>query len=308
MARRKKGNPVHGWVFLDKPLEMTSTQAVGKVRWLFDARKAGHAGTLDPLATGVLPIALGEATKTIPFMVEGLKRYEFTVSWGKQTSTDDLEGEIVETSDKRPEKEEIEHVLPEFTGTIDQIPPQFSAIKVNGQRAYKLARRGDEVELKPRKVEIVTLELVECLDEGSARFEITCGKGTYIRSLARDIGRKLGCLGHVTALRRVSVGSITQEKIISLDKLEELRHIGADQGLNTALNPLETVLDDIPALAVRREDAVFLKRGQPVLMTGKTAPVEEEAVFVSSGKKPVAIAEIKKGMLHPRRVFNLTSS
>ncbi|MCB1434553.1 MAG: tRNA pseudouridine(55) synthase TruB, partial [Alphaproteobacteria bacterium] len=221
---KKRGNPVHGWVILDKPYGMTSTQAVGKVRWLFNAQKAGHGGTLDPLATGLLPIALGEATKTVSHAMDGRKIYRFTAHWGEERSTDDLEGEVTAQSVERPTVTQIEAILPRFTGEIQQAPPAFSAIKVAGERAYDLARAGEAVDLAPRPVHIEDLNLVDIPDTDHATFEVTCGKGTYIRSLARDMGRALACLGHVSMLRRIAVGPFTETDMISLEKLEELRH------------------------------------------------------------------------------------
>jgi len=203
--RKRKGRPISGWVILDKPKGMGSTQAVGKIKWLFNADKAGHAGTLDPLASGLLPIALGEATKTVPYVMEGAKIYHFRVNWGQERSTDDLEGEITKTSEKRPTREQIEALLPNYTGFIMQIPPQFSAIKIDGQRAYDLARGGENVEIKPREVEILEFHLKEMTPEGDTVFAIECGKGTYVRSLARDLGRDLGCYGYIADLRRVEV-------------------------------------------------------------------------------------------------------
>ena len=216
MARRKKGNPINGWIILDKPVGMTSTQAVGKVRWLFQAQKAGHAGTLDPLATGVLPIALGEATKTVPYAVDGVKAYEFTVRWGAETDTDDAEGRIVETSDLRPTADEIEAILPDFHGEILQTPPQFSAIKIQGERAYDLARSGETVKLEPRPVVIDRLDLVAMPDTDTSVFEAECGRGTYVRALARDMGRRLGCLGHVTQLRRTRVAAFSAGSAVTV--------------------------------------------------------------------------------------------
>ena len=209
MSRRKKGNPVHGWVVLDKPLGMTSTQAVGAVRRLFDAQKAGHAGTLDPLATGILPIALGEATKTVPFAVDGEKAYRFTVRFGIETDTDDAEGQIVRTSEKLPTAQEIASILADFTGEISQVPPTFSAIKVEGNRAYDLARSGEDVVLEPRWIVVEDLRLIDMTD-GAAVLEAECGKGTYVRALARDMGRALGSAAHVINLRRTRVGAFDE--------------------------------------------------------------------------------------------------
>lgn len=302
----KRGQPVHGWVVLDKPLGMSSTQAVGKVRWLFNAQKAGHGGTLDPLATGLLPIALGEATKTVPFAMDGRKVYQFEVSWGAERSTDDLEGTIVAESLLQPTVNDIESILREFTGSISQLPPAFSALKVDGQRAYDLARAGEVVELQSRTVEIESLKLLEMREGNRSLFEVACGKGTYVRSLARDMGRRLGCLGHVSLLRRLRVGGFGPEHMISLEKLEELRHKPA--GLtaeNGALLPVETVLDGIPALALTMEQARRLSQGQTVLLNDANAPANSDAVLMTFEGKPLGIGHIALGVLKSRRLFNL---
>ncbi|MEO0944610.1 MAG: tRNA pseudouridine(55) synthase TruB [Pseudomonadota bacterium] len=312
MGRRKKGFDTSGWIILDKPLEMTSTQAVGKVKWLFNANKAGHAGTLDPLATGLLPLALGEATKTVPFVMEGEKVYRFTVKFGEETNTDDTEGEVVETAAHRPTDEDIHAILPSFTGEIMQVPPAFSAIKINGERAYDRARDGEEVVLEPRPISIHDLELVERPDADTAIFEAECGKGTYVRALARDMARMLGTVGHVAALRRLSVGPFGEDDMISLVMLEELRHktpdfteLAFNGQFDDVLLPVETALDDIPALAVSRQDAVRLKQGQPVLLRGRDAPLITDTVSVLSDGSLVALGEVDKGMLKPKRIFNL---
>ncbi len=306
MARKRKGDPVHGWIVLDKPSGMTSTRAVAKVKQLFNAQKAGHAGTLDPLASGLLPVALGEATKTVSFVMEGPKVYRFCVRWGIETDSDDADGRPVATSEERPTRADIETILPAFTGTIVQVPPQYSALKVDGERAYDLAREGETVELAPREVTIARLELIDVPDADHAVFEAECSKGTYVRALARDMGRELGCLGHVSALRRIRVGPFGERDMISLDKVSSLRHSGAGrEGLEDLLRPVETALDDIPALAVSSADAARMKRGQPVIMRGRDAPVLHGMVFVESRGIPVALAEMRQGALHPKRVFNL---
>ena len=306
MARKRKGDPVHGWIALDKPVGMTSTRAVGRVRRLLNAQKAGHGGTLDPLASGILPIALGEATKTSAYIMDGAKTYRFTVAWGAQTDTDDTEGTIIHSSDARPEKGRIEDILIDFVGTVSQMPPQYSALKVEGARAYDIARSGEHVDLIAREVQIDRLELVDHSDEGHTTFEVDCGKGTYVRSLARDFGQKLGCFGHVSALRRTRVGPFCEDDIISLEKLQELSHIGARcQELAQVIRSVETVLDDIPALAVDASDAARLKNGQAVILRGRDAPIHSGTVFVASCGTPVALAEFKQGALHPKRVFNL---
>jgi tRNA pseudouridine55 synthase len=331
---KKQRNRFHGWVVFDKPYGMTSTQAVGKIRWLFNAEKAGHGGTLDPLATGLLPIALGEATKTVSYAMDGRKVYRFTVSWGEERNTDDLEGEVTARSDNRPMKSDIEAILAEFIGEILQQPPAFSAIKVDGERAYDLARAGETVELAARPVFIEALRLVDFptadphpnpspqgggakgLDpspqRGAAKgidhatFEVTCGKGTYIRSLARDMGRMLGCLGHVSMLRRIAVGPFTEEHMISLEKLEELSHKApGGNAMEGALMPIETVLDGIPAVAIDGSQAQRLRQGQQVLLRGANAPIAQEAVLVTSGGKPLAIGTIEQGYLKSKRLFIL---
>jgi tRNA pseudouridine55 synthase len=305
MAKSKR-TPVHGWLILDKPYGMTSTQAVGKIRFLFNAEKAGHGGTLDPLASGLLPIALGEATKTVSYAMDGRKVYRFTACWGEERTTDDLEGLVSATSDKRPSREEIEPMLPRFTGEIMQAPPAFSAIKVDGERAYDLARAGEAVELAERPILIEALKLVDIPDRDHAIFEVTCGKGTYIRSLARDMGRALGTAAHVTSLRRVAVGPFTEAHMISLENLTELGHKAPGGDAKTgALLPIETVLDGIPALAIDEEQARRLKLGQAVLLRGANAPIAEDAVLVMSGSKPLGIGTIVQGSLKPKRLFNL---
>ena len=312
MGRKKKGLDTSGWIILDKPLEMTSTQAVGKLKWLFNANKAGHAGTLDPLATGLLPIALGEATKTVPFIMDGEKVYRFTIQFGSETNTDDGEGHVTETSDHRPSDDEIKALLPEFMGEIMQVPPAFSAIKIDGERAYDRARDGEEVVLQARPIQVHNLELVKRPDADTAILEAECGKGTYVRALARDLSRKLGTRGHFSALRRLCVGPFNEEDMISLAMLEELRHKTpeftemADNGhFDDVLLPVKTALDDIPAVAISRQDAVRLKQGQPVLLRGRDAPLITDTVSVMSEGILTALGELDKGMLKPKRIFNL---
>jgi len=304
---RRDKRDVHGWVVLDKPIGMTSTHAVAVVKRLFQARRAGHAGTLDPLASGGLPIALGEATKTVPFVMDGRKRYRFTVAWGEERDTDDTEGRVVRTSELRPSREAIGELLPRFTGLIEQTPPQYSAIKVQGERAYDLARDGETVELQPRPVEIHHLSLVEQQDSSHSVFEAECGKGTYVRALARDIGRLLGCFGHICALRRTLVGPFGEDDMIPLEQLQALcdRAASGEGSLADALLPVETALDDIPALAVTRADAARLHRGQAVLLRGRDAPNCSGTVYVTVAGRLLALAEIGNGELIPKRVFNL---
>ncbi len=305
---RRDKRDVHGWVVLEKPIGMTSTHAVAIVKRLFQAKRAGHAGTLDPLASGGLPIALGEATKTVPFVMDGRKRYRFTVNWGEERDPDDSEGRVTRSSDLRPSADSVLQLLPRFTGLIEQIPPQYSAIKVQGERAYDLARDGEAVELKPRPVEIHELILVNHEDNGQSVFEAECGKGTYVRALARDIGRILGCYGHISALRRTLVGPFDESDMIPLEQLEALcnRAASGEGSLADALLPVETALDDIPALAVTRADAARLHRGQAVLLRGRDAPNSSGTVYVTVAGRLLALAEIGNGELIPKRVFNLT--
>ena len=309
IAAKRKKRDVHGWIVLDKPIGMTSTYAVSVIKRLFEAKRVGHAGTLDPLASGSLPIALGEGTKTVPFVVDGRKNYQFTIRWGEERDTDDAEGRVAATSALRPDADAIRALLPGFTGTIEQIPPRFSAIKIDGERAYDLAREGEIVELKPRSVEIHQLELVEMPDPDHAVLTAECGKGTYVRSLARDLGRALGALGHVSALRRSRVGPFGEADMISLEQLEALCHRAADgelkQNLADVLLPIETALDDIPALALGRADAARLRRGQAVLVRGRDAPIFRGPVYITTGGRLVALAEIDRGEILPKRVFNL---
>jgi tRNA pseudouridine55 synthase len=305
---RRDKRDIHGWIVLDKPIGMTSTQAVAVVKRLFQAKRAGHAGTLDPLASGGLPIALGEATKTVPFVMDGRKHYRFTVRWGEERDTDDTEGRVVKTSEIRPTPEAIRGLLPRFTGVIEQTPPRYSAIKVQGERAYDLARDGEVVELAPRPVEIHKLILIEQEDNDHSVFEAECGKGTYVRALARDIGRILGCYGHICALRRTLVGPFGENDMIPLEQLEALcnRAASGEGSLADALLPVETALDDIPALAVTRADAARLHRGQAVLLRGRDAPNCSGTVYVTVAGRLLALAEIGNGQLIPKRVFNLT--
>jgi tRNA pseudouridine55 synthase len=303
MARRRKGLPVHGWLIFDKPQGMTSTQAVSRVKRLYDAAKAGHAGTLDPLATGVLPIALGEATKTVPFVVEGSKDYRFTVQFGAETDTDDAEGSVVATSGVRATSAEIEAALPHFTGEIIQVPPRFSALKVAGARAYDLAREKEEFELAPRRVSIARLELIAHPDQDHGVIEASCGKGTYVRALARDLGRALGTRGHVAALRRTAVGPFMADGAVTVDELTAL----ARDGVLAApiLLPVAAGLAALPALAVSRADAARLARGQAVLLRGRDAPILQGVIAVSTQGELIALAEAEQGELRPRRIFNL---
>ena len=303
MARLRKGSPVHGWLIFDKPQGINSTGAVAQVKRLYDAEKAGHAGTLDPLATGVLPIAFGEATKTVPFVVEGSKAYRFTVRFGIETDTDDAEGKEVAKSDARPSRSEIEATLSRFTGEITQVPPRFSALKVDGARAYDLARDEEEFELEPRSVSIARLTLIAHPDKDHCVLEAECGKGTYVRALARDLGRALGTLGHVAALRRTRVGPFGEENAVSLATLERLTP--DREALLAAIEPVEIALRDIPALAISAADAARLRRGQPVLLRGRDAPILAGTVYATTRGTLVAVGEVNEGELKPRRIFNL---
>jgi tRNA pseudouridine55 synthase len=304
MARRK-GLPVHGWLVLDKPQGMTSTKAVTRVRRLYQAEKAGHAGTLDPLATGVLPIALGEATKTVPFAVEGTKEYRFTIRFGAETDTDDAEGKAVARSEHRPTRAQIEAVLPNFTGEIEQVPPRYSAVRVDGARAYDLARDEEDFALQPRTVSVDRLVLVAHPDQDHCVLEARCGKGTYVRALARDLGRVLGTCGHVEALRRTRVGAFGEERAVPLAALEALAESGGHDALLGALEPVETPLGDIPALSLSGSDADRLRRGQAVFLRGRDAPILEGTVYATSRGRLVALGEVSRGELKPRRIFNL---
>ncbi len=303
--RKRERREVHGWIVLDKPVGITSTHAVGAVKHLFQAKRAGHAGTLDPLASGVLPIALGEATKTVSFVMEGRKTYCFTVRWGEERDTDDAEGRVTASRTERPSTDELRALLPRFVGQIAQVPPRFSALKIGGERAYDLAREGEAVEIAPRSVEIHRLELIEALDPDHTKFIAECGKGTYVRALARDLGRAAGCFGHVAALRRTGVGSFGEDLAMSLDRLQGLASGEAVALEGAALLPVEAGVAALPALRVSSGDAARLMRGQAVLLRGRDAPVLAGWVSVSSQSALIALAEVEKGELRPRRIFNL---
>ena len=303
MARRRRGALVNGWVVLDKPSGMTSAKAVGRAKRFLNAAKAGHAGTLDPMATGVLPIAFGEATKVMPYAMDGEKVYRFSARWGEARTTDDAEGEITQVSPVRPSANQILAALPRFIGDIQQRPPAFSAIKFKGQRAYDLARSGQLVELEPRTVSTKRLELIPPVSEKDAdpdiaEFEMSCGKGTYVRALVRDLGQALGTYGHLSVLRRVRVGPFHESQAICLDKLEVMVHSAP---LHACLLPIMTVLDDIPALAVTGSEATRLRYGQAVRVPSS----KQGTVRVTAEGKPVALAQIAGGELRPVRVFNV---
>jgi len=314
MSKRKKGNPVHGWVILDKPTGMTSTQAVAAVRRIFDAQKAGHAGTLDPMATGILAVALGEATKTVPFVQDAEKEYRFTATWGEARDTDDAEGKVTATSSVRPDPAAIEQALPHFTGTLSQVPPAYSAIRVDGARAYDLAREGEAVSLEPRQVHIASARLARVIDNDRAEFEIRCGKGTYVRSWVRDLAVFLGTVGHVSALRRTRIGAFQEKDAVHLETLTPFMHSPAAFAY---LRPLSTALDGIPALAVSGSDTHRLRSGNPILLRAPLfarmkdvlpgdGGIEGHTVFLSDVEgAPVALAVIAEGELRPFRVFNL---
>lgn len=321
MGRRgkKKGRPVSGWVVLDKPEGMGSTEAVSKVKWLYFAQKAGHAGTLDPLASGMLPIALGDATKTVPYVMDGTKTYRFTVAWGEERSTDDLEGDVIATSPKRPSREDIEAILPDYTGEISQVPPKFSAIKISGERAYDLARDGEDVEIPARIVEIGRISLVDIPDTGHAIFEVECGKGTYVRALARDFGRDLGCYGHISDLRRIEVAPFTGDDLVTIEELNAARQEGGtvdpvDDSTRAAIKArfaaldallIETgaALECLPHVALGDEAAMRVRLGNPVIVRGRDAPVEADEAYVTARGRLVAIGCIEAGRFKPKRVF-----
>ncbi len=298
MARRKKGIPIHGWLNIDKPVGMTSAAVVNKVKWITKAQKAGHAGTLDPFATGILPIALGEATKTIPFIVNNLKRYSFTARWGIKTNTDDTEGEVEQTSSERPSEALILETIPEFIGVICQVPPVYSAIKIKGERAYKLARDGIDVEMPERQVEIYELSLDEIIDSDHADFSVTCSKGTYIRALARDLATRMGGVAHLSQLRRTKVGPFLEKDAISLDMLEQLWQCPAEF---ESLLPLTTALDDIPAVAISETQALRVRHGNDVAVPN----IADGIVCAMDQGKPLSISRVENGILYPVRVFNI---
>ncbi len=302
MPRKPRGLPLHGWLVLDKDIGLTSADAVARVRRITGAAKAGHGGTLDPLATGVLPIALGEATKTMAYAVDAGKTYRFTVRWGEARATDDAEGEVLARSDRRPAPADIAAALAAFIGTIAQVPPVYSAVKLGGERAYKLARQGGTVTLAPRQVMVQRFQLLGCPGIDTADFEVDCGKGTYIRALARDLGERLGCLGHIAALRRTRVGRFTEAGAISLAKLADLWHVAPPFEY---LLPVETALDDIPALALTGPQADRLRSGQSVRVLDTGLSAADGTICAMHAGKPVALAEMQGSDVRPVRVFNL---
>jgi tRNA pseudouridine55 synthase len=302
---RRERLKVDGWIVLDKPVGVTSTHALSIVKRLFKADKAGHAGTLDPLASGILPLAFGEATKTVPFVMDGAKAYRFTVAWGVETNTDDSDGEMVNSSSRRPRLDEIEAILPKFMGVIFQIPPQYSALKVDGERAYDLAREGEVVKLEPRAVEITALRLV-AHDEDSATFEAECGKGTYVRALARDFGRMLGCFGHVSALRRTKVGPFSEAEALSIAELQAAGEEGPQApDLKSCLQPVERALAALPSVAVGNHEAQRLRNGQSVILRGHDAQIVLGQAYATHQGKLIALVEGEGGELRPKRAFHL---
>lgn len=313
MGRKRKGDPVSGWVVVDKPTDTGSTPAVNQVRRFYNAQKAGHAGTLDPFASGILPIALGEATKTMPYVTDSTKAYEFTVAWGKQTDTLDNEGDVVETSDRRPSNAEIEAALPEFTGLIDQIPPKFSAIKIDGERAYDMARRGEDPDMQSRTVEVLDLTLVDRPDPDHAVFAMSCGKGTYVRALGRDLATALGTVGHLCQLRRTRVGpfDLTDAHPLSDFSLEAADESAHKAARERSLLPLQASLDGIPAIALSDMEAMRLRNGQAVSLLRKldlerVRDIEQgDTALAMAADKALALVRFEKGELHPMRVFNL---
>ncbi|MGV3650792.1 MAG: tRNA pseudouridine(55) synthase TruB [Devosia sp.] len=290
--------PISGWLIFDKPYDLASTEAVGKLRWLYSAAKAGHAGTLDPLATGILPIAFGQATKTVPMVQDGTKTYHFTVRWGTATTTDDIEGEVIATSPVRPEASAITALLPRFTGTILQTPPPFSAIRVGGQRAYDLARAGETVVLAPREITIDSLRLIAHSGEES-RFEAICQKGTYVRALARDIAETLGTRGHVTALRRTAVGPFHEADATGLEAIEALDEAGRD----ALLRPIAEALGELPEIRLSPEQMTAIGHGNPVLLTGARAPVNLGEAWASFRGDACALGRVEAGHFHPSRLL-----
>jgi len=295
---KRKKRPISGWLVLDKPYDMTSTQAVGKIRWLFAAEKAGHAGTLDPLATGILPIALGEATKTVPVVQDGQKTYRFTVRWGAATTTDDAEGEVVATSDVRPSSEAIEAVLPRFIGEITQVPPAFSAIRIDGARAYDLARAGETVVMAPRQAVVHSLRLIGS-DGESASFQTLCEKGTYVRALARDMAEALGTRGHIIKLHRAAVGDFGETQAVSLARLEA----ASPEERDTLLLPLSAGLAALREIRLSPGEAATIRNGNPVLLRGAGAPIALDQAWASSGGSAVALGSVASGQFQPKRVF-----
>ena len=301
MGRKRKGRDISGWLVVDKPAGLTSTAVVNKVRWALEAKKAGHAGTLDPEATGVLAVALGEATKTVPYITDALKAYTFTVRLGQATNTDDAEGEVIAESDARPSDAEIKEALQPFLGEIQQVPPKFSAVKIDGQRAYKLARDGEDVEIAARPLWVESLIMLDREDADHVLLELTCGKGGYVRAIARDLGEALGCHGHVRELRRVWSGPFDAENSVDLEQIETL---AKTPEIDALLKPLTAGLTDIAEVSCSAEAATRLKNGNPGMVI--TSGLEYgDTCWASFNGTPVAIGTFKAGELHPSRVFVL---
>ena len=304
--RKKKGRSISGWVILDKPVGFGSTQCVAKVKWLYKAAKAGHAGTLDPLASGMLPIALGEATKTVPYVMDGAKTYRFTVSWGGETNTDDLEGEIINSSTNRPDEAAIRQLMVKYTGEIEQVPPAYSAVKINGERAYKRARAGEEVTIESRMVVIHSFELIEMRDENTCIFEIICGKGTYVRAIARDMGRDLGCYGHISELRRSAVDPFDEKDLIKLDTLIESED--DIDALDKEILATGIALDELPEAVIDKQQVIRVRAGNSILLRGRDAISFAPEACVINGAELVAIGNIDKGSFYPKRVFRASQA
>ncbi|WP_455474262.1 tRNA pseudouridine(55) synthase TruB [Bartonella sp. B30(2025)] len=316
--RKKKGRAISGWVIFDKPNGMRSTEAVSKIKRLFNAQKAGHAGTLDPLASGLLPIALGEATKTVPYVMRGTKTYRFHIIWGEERLTDDLEGEVTKTSSKRPTKEEILAILPKYTGVIWQTPPQFSAIKIAGNRAYDLAREGEVVEISPRQVEVKTFKLIEATTKEYSVFEITCGKGTYVRSLARDIGRDLGCYGYIANLRRIAVAPFNEDDLVTWNELTEVVHdnsVTTNQngslplknftGLDKLLIETSAALACLSHYTLNETQAQRVKMGNPILLNNNNTSIDDDEICVIYKDQLLAIGALVQNQFKPKRIFTI---
>lgn len=302
MARRKKGRDISGWLVVDKPAGVTSTAVVNKVKWAFDAKKAGHAGTLDPAATGVLAVALGEATKTVPYVTDALKAYRFTIRFGQATDTDDAEGEVIAENDARPSDEEIRAALTTFVGDIEQVPPQYSAVKVEGERAYALARAGEALDLAARPLFVDSLTLLSRADPDHAELELVCGKGGYVRSIARDLGALLGCHAHVVALRRIWSGPFEADDAVTLDQVEDQAR---SEAIDALLLPVALGLADLPELTCTDQGRARLKNGNPgQVLPGPEVEYGDEA-WASYQGRPVAVGIYRAGELHPTRVFNL---
>ena len=310
--RKRKGDPVHGWLAVDKPVDVSSTRVVGILKRVFNAQKAGHGGTLDPLADGILPVAFGEATKTAQWAMDCDKEYVFTVEWGSSTASQDKEGDVIATSDVRPTREQIEAILPDFIGDIQQVPPKYSAIKIDGERAYDLARDGESFEIPSREVTVYEAELVSIPDKDHATFRVVSGKGFYIRALARDLSVALGAEGHVSQLRRTRVGALDASNSVSLAALEAMAE--DRDALFAHLLPLETVLDDVPQVEIDAGDAAALKQGREIVLLPHTVEQFRSAAeafgsdrlaLAATDRVAVALGEVRAGRFQPKKVFQL---